>query len=439
MLSVPDAVARIRARNSALHAFVSTRLDEALAEHAERLRESPRSALHGVPYSLKDSWDIAGTVTTGGSHRYRDRVATRSTNVYEAFSSAGAVLVGKTNLSDLALTPECASYVGDVGCNPHALDRTTGGSSGGAAAAVADGMVAFDWGSDFGGSIRIPSAYCGVLGMRLSSEAWPMVGDFPSPPPSLHWMNGQGPITPTIRTMREVLAVAAPSIRARDAKTFEPRGAFVYAPGALGRWPSFKNDVVPILRTAIGEVREDHGLMSMTRARNIAVSLLASHFEDLLSVDVITLGEGLRAVLSALAFRGRFGDRRFHPHTAAVLLLIALGRVTLYRDRHAAARDAEHLRSEMASLWDRGYVIVSPSSTVPAPRHGGSFRNMDVSLCTMPGNVTDATALAIPFGRFDDGLPRSIQIQGPPGSEDALLDIAERILRAGDERDRFRA
>lgn len=109
-----QAIGRIDERNPSLRAFVSTRLDRALQEHAELRNEPPRSSLHGAPFSLKDTWDVGGEITTGGSHRYRDRVPPAHSPVYEVFRDAGAVLVGKTNLSDLMLFPESANYVGGV-------------------------------------------------------------------------------------------------------------------------------------------------------------------------------------------------------------------------------------------------------------------------------------------------------------------------------------
>jgi Asp-tRNA(Asn)/Glu-tRNA(Gln) amidotransferase A subunit family amidase len=440
--TVPEAIERIGARNPELRAFVSTRFEQALAEHRERMQEAPRSALHDVPFSLKDTWEVAGEVTTGGSYRYRDRISRESAPIYAALRRAGAVLVGKTNLSDLMLVPESASYVGGVGCNPHDVTRTCGGSSGGAAAAVAAGMVAFDWGSDVGGSIRMPAGYCGVLGLRLSTETWPMTGSFPSLPQSLAWMNGQGPITATIGRMRDVLRVAAPTMRTKPELAFGLRGAVLYGPGrARGQWPTFVEEVGPAMRAALEgmSVSREHGLLDPVRARNVAGAMWASHFEDLLASDVLTLGEGLRAVVAALVARGRFGDRRFHPHTAAVLGLIALGRVSLYRNRVKAERDTESFRSQVRELWDRGLLVVAPTTAWPAPRHGGTFLNFGVQTFTMPGNLADATALALPFGRFPDGMPRSIQIWGPPGSEDVVLDVAARVLREGPARDRFRA
>src|SRR5262245_54652058 len=137
-LDVIAAVERIRQRNPVLHAFLHTRLDAALAEAAARAREAPRSPLHGVPYGLKDHWDTAGIPTTAGSYRHRDRVPSQSAPVHQAFEAAGAVLVGKTSLSDSGLAPESSNWIGGPVRNPHDLARTAGGSSGGSAAAVAD-------------------------------------------------------------------------------------------------------------------------------------------------------------------------------------------------------------------------------------------------------------------------------------------------------------
>lgn len=123
-LSTEAAVARIRAREQELHAFVTTRLDEAVEEAAALAKIPEKSELHGVPFSLKDEWDTAGFRTTGGSYRYRDRIPTIDCSVTETFKAAGAVLIGKTNLSDLGIAPEASSYVCGSVRNPYNLERT---------------------------------------------------------------------------------------------------------------------------------------------------------------------------------------------------------------------------------------------------------------------------------------------------------------------------
>ena len=427
-LTVEQAVERIRARNPELHTFVSTRLEEALGDAARLRAEPARSALHGVPFSLKDTWDTAGLRTTGGSHRFKDRVPKESSPVHSVFESAGAVLVGKTALSDFAMAPESASWVGGIARNPHDPSRTTGGSSGGAAAAVADGMSAFDWGSDIGGSIRLPAAYCGVFGLRLSSELWPLVGAFPEPPPALAWMNGQGPIASSVPQIRALLDIAAPRLRTGTPRPFRYRGTVVWAPKSRRRslWPSFAEDVAALVREA-GEVRTEHGLPPIGSVMPVYASLWGSHFDDLLGADpTLTFSEGLRATISAILFRGRFGDRRFYPSTAEIFALIALGSVTIFRDKKKALAGAEKLRAAVGALWDQGFLVALPVSMYPAPRHHRSILNPETLACTCPGNIVDATSLAIPCGRFPDGLPRAFQLMGPPGSEDAVLEVGER-------------
>jgi Asp-tRNA(Asn)/Glu-tRNA(Gln) amidotransferase A subunit family amidase len=422
-IDVGAAVARVRAREPVIHAFITTRLEEALADARALAKEQPRSSLHGVPYSLKDEWETKGLATTSGSARYRARISTESSSVHQAFEAAGAVLIGKSNLSDLGLAPEASSYVGGVTRNPHDLSRTAGGSSGGAAAAVADGMVGFDWGSDIGGSIRMPAAFCGIFGLRLSSQTWPITGFFPEIPQSIRWLCGQGPLTRTLPQMRCVLDAALP-VRTGTSRPFTLRGVQLWTPDELGDWPTFARDVGPALERVAGRVRSDHGLPGTTSVRNVFHSVWASHLEDLLGVDTLGFWEGLAAVSSAVLFRGRLGDQRIHPTTAELLALIAIGRYTIYRHPKRAIQRAHALKAQIEAIWDRGQLIAMPVCVFPAPRVGRANYYPHLLACTIPGNVADATGLAIPFGRFSNGLPRALQLLGPPGSELLLLQVA---------------
>ncbi len=439
-LTVAEAVDRIRAVNPTVNAYVSTRLDDAMVEAFAGAVEAPRSSLHGVPFGLKDEWETLCLPTTGGSWRHRDRRSSRDGEVYRTFADAGAVLVGKSNLSDMGLAAEASNYLVGASRNPWDVSRTAGGSSGGAAAAVAAGMQSFDWGTDIGGSIRQPAAFCGVFGLRLSSETWPILASFPSVPATLGWMCGQGPLTRTTAQMRAVLAAAAGRLRIGAACGFHLTGAVVYAPPPLGDWPTFEQDVRPHLEAAFdGGVRTDHGLPDGARMRSVYSAVWASHLEQLVEADpTLTLGTGLLATASALLFRGRLGDRRVHPDCAAILALIALGRVTLYRDGERALREAMAIRDLFSALWARGLIVVSPVSTGPAPVVGRGNRDHARVICwTGPGNLADATGLSIPFGRFGH-LPRALQLMGPPGSEALLLDLADRLIASRDRVDDLR-
>ncbi len=428
-LNVEAAVARIRARNPLVHALITTRHEDALRDSSALAKEAPRSPLHGVPYSLKDEWETKGLATTSGSARYRTRISTSSSSVHLAFEAAGAVLVGKSNLSDLGIAPEASSYVGGVTRNPHDFSRTAGGSSGGAAAAVADGMVGFDWGSDIGGSIRLPAAFCGVFGLRLSSQTWPITGFFPEIPPAIAWLCGQGPLTRTLDQMACVLDAATP-LRTGPNRPFTFRGVRIWTPDKLGDWPTFVSDVSPALARLTSDVQTSHGLPGTTYTRNVFHAVWASHLDDLLAADTLGFREGLQAVISGVLFRGRWGDTRIHPATAEILALITLGRYTLYRNPRAALRKAHAIRAAIEAIWDRGHLIAMPVCVFPAPRVGRSNTYPHLLSCTIPGNLADATGLAIPFGHFKKGLPRSIQLLGPPGTERLLIDLAREARRA---------
>ena len=401
---------------------------------AEPLREAGAGgALAGVPYTLKDTWDTPGMPTTGGSWRHRERVATDTAPVFGALQRAGAVLLGKSNCSDLALAWESYNHLVGPTRNPYDEARSAGGSSGGAACAVASGMAAFDWGTDFGGSIRIPAAFCGVTGLRLSSEPWPVNEQhFPRLAPHFWPWVGMGPIARTARDCRVVLDAVAelrrpfPTVRMRtdEVALYAPDGA------CTGRWPTFVGDAATALMGAGVRFEVDRTLPPPSHANNVYNAYVSSHFDEFSSTGELEFREGLEAVLLGLATLGRL-DKRVHPTSGAILALMALGRATIFRNRARWERELEDVRARVRRVWESGRLIVAPTTTSLPPLHGRSVLDWSVLAFTKLGNLTDATSIAVPFGNFDGtGLPRSLQILGPPGSEQAVLDLAERLERA---------
>jgi amidase len=242
MTRVAEARTRIAARNRELNAVLRV-LDEPDLDPTAQ----SGGLLAGVPYVLKDTWDTKGIVTTGGSWRHRARVPRESCHAHEALRAAGAVLLGKSNLCDLAFSAESDNHLLGPVKNPHDLARTAGGSTGGGAAAVADGMAVFDWGTDFGGSIRGPAAFCGVVGLRLSSEAWPVKHHhFPRIAPFFWDFCGLGPLTRDVATARLVVDAVRGSLRHANAKTpaIDPTRVVIYPPDRAheAEWPSFVDD-----------------------------------------------------------------------------------------------------------------------------------------------------------------------------------------------------
>jgi Asp-tRNA(Asn)/Glu-tRNA(Gln) amidotransferase A subunit family amidase len=153
---------------------------------------------------------------------------------------------------------------------------------------------------------------------------------------------------------------------------------------------------------------------------------LCAHLDQLQSTNEIPIPEAIAAVALALASQGRL-DRRIHTNTAALLLLIQTGNLTIYRDPSRFDAAVGRLRHSMDAIWHRGKLVIAPTATVPPPKHGRGLFTRNWQSFTKLGNLTDATAVALPFGRYPSGMPRSLQVMGPPGSEEAVLDLAEKL------------
>ena len=423
-LDVERCRAAIRAKNPGLAAILRV-FDEPL----QTTKEGP---LAGVPFVLKDVWDTPGIVTTGGSFRHRERVPSEPAHAFTALMKTGAVLLGKSNLCDLAFSPESDNHLFGPVRNPHDPSRTAGGSTGGGAAAVAAGLAAFDWGTDFGGSIRSPAGFCGIVGLRLSNATWPVEHHhFPRIAPFFWSFCGMGPLARSVGEARLVLE-AVTELRRPDAPpvTMKQDEVVIYGPDAAlrGEWPTFEADAARLLDEA-GVAHAPAALPPISAVNHLFGAYLCSHFDDFTNDDELPVLEGLSAVLVGLASGGRF-DKRVHPNTGVLLALVALGGHTIYRGSARWDDRVAALRAETEAIWGRGHLIVTPTCTRVTPRHGRAAFTRGIQAFTRFGNLTDSTGIAIPFGKFPGtNLPRSLQIAGPPGSEASVLDLAERLER----------
>jgi aspartyl-tRNA(Asn)/glutamyl-tRNA(Gln) amidotransferase subunit A len=416
--------ARISERNDTLNAVLT------VVEPARST--NPDGPLANVPYVLKDTWDTAGVTTTGGSWRHRHRVPATSSHIHRALRGAGAVLLGKSNLCDLAFSTESDNHMRGPVRKPFDPSRTAGGSTGGGAAAVADGMAAFEWGSDFGGSIRGPAAWCGVVGLRLSSQTWPVgFHHFPRLPPFFWEMCGMGPITRDVEGARTLIEALRHDLRkaGAPAPVFAKDRVVVWAPDRAhdDDWPSFMSDTSALLHEAGIGWSLGERLPTPTEANALFTEYLVSHWSLFMEGGELPVSQALPAVLLGLVSGGRL-DRRIHPNTG-VLLLAVTALMPRYRNRGRAAERRQEMRRRFEQVWDSGALVVSPTLTVKPPRHGrAALAVRSMSFCKL-GNLIDATGLAIPFGVFPGtpALPRSLQIMGPPGSEDAVLELGARL------------
>src|SRR5215204_2698578 len=211
-------LARIEAVNPALNAVVEFRREAALEEAVEAdegiARGSDVGSLHGVPMTIKDSFNVAGLHTTWGNPTFKDFVAAWDATVVRRLKRAGAVIVGKTNVAFmLADFGQTTNELYGVTNNPWDMARTPGGSTGGAAAALSARMTFLEYGSDLVGSIRIPASFCGVYGLKPSAGIVSLSGlqpPGPPPPPSdMMYMSAVGPLGRSPRDLRTALSVTA--------------------------------------------------------------------------------------------------------------------------------------------------------------------------------------------------------------------------------------
>lgn len=421
----PESCARvIRSRNAELNAIIT------VLETPEQLKEK-KGPLAGVPYVLKDTWDTANIVTTGGSLRHKARVPSVSSHAHQALRNAGAVLLGKSSLGDLAFSAESNNHILGPVRNPFDLSRTAGGSTGGGAAAVATKMAAFDWGTDFGGSIRTPSASCGVVGMRLSNSVWPVNQEhFPRVPRRFWPMCGMGPLTKTVEGARVVTDALRELRVGTENPAIDESRVVVYTPDRShwGEWPNFLGDVSRLLMDVRVDFEVDRSLPTPSAVNELFNAYLCSHYDEFINSEEMSVREGLTAVLLGLASQGRL-DKRIHPNTGLLFGLITVGGLALYRDSSRYDDAVDRFRDQVARIWNTGALIVTPTCTISPPKHNRAAFAHGIQTFAKFGNLTDATALAMPFGKFKTGLPRSLQIMGPPGSESAVLRLAERIER----------
>jgi Asp-tRNA(Asn)/Glu-tRNA(Gln) amidotransferase A subunit family amidase len=284
-------------------------------------------------------------------------------------------------------------------------------------------MAAFDWGTDLGGSIRLPAAFCGIAGVRLASSAWPP--NRPSWAPEGLGLIGVGPLAPTVRECRRVLAAVSHLRSDSPATGFSLRGLVMLEPDAfsVGEWPTFAHDASALFG-ALGHRLEPSRLPPPREIDRAFASHLGAHLEVFLAGR---LGVTARAALLRLVFGDLIDSPAMHRHTAQVLLKLAVARLTVYRSRRVAEERLAEVRAAARAHFDAGDLIISPTTTFAAPRHGQAVFARGIAAFAKLGNVIDATAVAIPFGRFPSGLPRSVQVLGPASAEDAILSLAEQL------------
>jgi amidase len=416
--------ARIEAVNPALNAVVELRREAALREAAAAdeatARGNATGPLHGVPMTIKDSFNVAGLHTTWGNPAFKDFVADSDAIVARRLKRAGAIIVGKTNVAFmLADFGQTANELYGVTNNPWDTTRTPGGSTGGSAAALSAGMTFLEYGSDLVGSIRIPASFCGVYGLKPSAGIVPLSGfqpPGPPPPPSdMTYMSAVGPLGRSPHDLRTALSMTAgPEDKAAKAYSW------ALSPPRHTRLEDFR----------VGVVLDHKGVPVSSE-----VSTLLSNAVDALARAGATVVEGWPEGVDPVRNYESFG---FH-----VRAFFAFQEPGEDFAKLSEFIDHENRRMVARAAWDRYFddiadVFLWPVNFTPAfPHDARPFEERTISTpdgeqpyndqafwvshASLPG----LPAVAAPIGRTSRGLPVGAQVVGPLYEDDTAITFAE--------------
>jgi amidase len=421
--TVAQALDRCRAQDHRLHSFIT--LSDRAGEDAARLdAEGARGRpLFGLLLGVKDLLDTAELRTTYGSAVYRDHVPSLDDLLVARAKAAGAVILGKTNTPEFGFGALCANALCPSTANPHDLSLSSGGSSGGSAAAVAAGLVPAALGTDFGGSVRTPAAFCGVVGFR------PTAGRLPSPTRRLAWdsLPTAGTLTRSIADARLLFdALAGPEPRDPVSLQSAPqdRSALtrIAVSNDLGVAP-MSQAMVEQFRMACAAMRNrGHALTDAhpdcSTAMATFATLRAAHIHSNLSPLVAQHGEVLAATV-------RWNIARGEGLLAADLLQAEAERSVLYRNFIAFFEEHDVLLTPAAAVPPFG--VNSGEVTEIDGRPLDSL--IDYLAITSIITLTGCPALSLPYWPAGAALPIGVQIIAAPGRDQDLLDFAAALER----------
>jgi Asp-tRNA(Asn)/Glu-tRNA(Gln) amidotransferase A subunit family amidase len=410
--------ARIAERDPLINALVLPRLEaareEARAADAALARGEAVGALHGVPFTAKDPIAVAGMRAPSGSKLLADHVSERDAEVIRRMRAAGAILLGKTNVSEFAAWWDSVNPLFGATANPHDPSRTAGGSSGGEAAALASGMSPLGLGSDLGGSIRNPCHFVGVFGLKPGRDTLPFAEHVPLPlSPGIRLMGVVGPMARYVEDLELALGV----LTRRTWPVDRPAGVAVFEEDGLQPVSRDCRAAVRAAATALGDAGYELAEAAPPNAAEVR-----SAFDALLAAELV----------GALAALVADREQEVSPYIRE-MLAAARGFEPDWAAYFAASGQLARLEVEADRWFEEHPVAVCPAAPEVAPPLGGAWSAEIDGVPTRPGGkLTLATyasalglpAVCVPVMRSDAGLPVGVQLIGRRGSERTLLALA---------------
>lgn len=420
---VQACLGRIATVNPALNAVVQLREEAALTDAAGADKAlavgTSLGVLHGVPFTMKDSFDTKDLVSTAGTPGRAKYFPNRDATVVKRLRNAGGILLGKTNTPELTLSGETDNRVYGRTNNPLDLARTPGGSSGGAAAIIAAMGSPLDIGTDTGGSIRWPAHCCGIHGFKPTSGRVPRTGHIVSFLGDLQYLTQPGPLARSVEDLELIMRVIAgednidPHIITRpfeglhDLKAGGLRVAYHPDNGIMTPAP----DIAQLL-TRVVEALEDDG----ANVTEIRPSEITSAHRLMLEI-----------VLSDISWVKNILAESGTTDSELPQVLADIGGSLDVRPKSRLMEEWDRYRSWMLRFMQDYDVIVCPVAPITAPLHGDFTMNTGSYLT--PYNLAGAPAASITVGTSDENLPINIQIVGKPWADALVLKVAKFLER----------
>jgi len=438
-----EHITRYLAVNPAVNAVIRTDIDAARtrARELDRMQASGTSAgpLHGLPLTIKDTFDVDGMPATAGAPEYARRPSRTADAVAVArLRAAGAVIWGKTNTPYMAGDTQTNNPVHGRTRNPWDMARTPGGSSGGAAAALATGITPLELGSDIGGSLRFPAHFCGVAALKTTYGRTPIMGHVPPAPGSLavRDLNVAGPMARDVADLRLMFDVLTGTQTATRPKRTSLRTK------RIGVWAEDRTfatsaETRTVIETAAEAAAEAGAQVLVAKPDVDGAALVDLYLQLLLPIlatdmpgPLVKALEAGRPLARLMARSEPFGHGKWAAYSAAT-----------HHDWLRADEARRRLKRTMSEFFGRWHAIITPVAPTTAFEHvdGGDAATRKLSVDGKPlpyhmfhawvalATVCHLPAVVIPVPRRPDQLPCGIQIIGPEGGDEDVLAIAEAL------------
>jgi amidase len=432
--AVVDAyLQRIEAINPVLNSVVQVRAEEARAEARradEALERGERvGPLHGLPFTVKDTYDVAGMICTCGTKGRAAFVARQDATSVARLRAAGAIVLGLTNLPELCMACESDNLIYGRTNNPYDLTRTPGGSSGGEAATIAAGGSPLGLGTDSGGSIRIPAHFAGVAGLKATWGRVPLTGVFPPPLGMNARIRHSGPLARSVEDLalalpilagtdwRDATVVAAPLGDMQTVDLASLRVAFFTDNSIFAPTP----ETAETVRQAAQALAAAGAIVEEARPAGVEQT-----FDLMAQVFASAGGGGLQGLMQLT------GTTEFSPLLLQFAALVLPSVPKTAADIGGLLARWDMWRSGMLAFLERYDLLLSPVTATPALPHGTALAGDNAASLSyaMTHSLTGWPCVVVRGGTSPEGLPIGVQVAARPWREDVALAAARQIESA---------